>query len=106
MAIKWLLFFTFSVMSFGPVVSSSRLAKHEIVWPEDLSIRSRSDRVHGTRLQVDQHSPWHVFSSRCFIVVDVDPLQLQIAVTMIGAGGVNAVLIRDDFPELEKKCQP
>ena len=35
------------------------------------------------------------------VVVDVDPLQLQLGGASVGAGGVDAVLIRDDLPELE-----
>lgn len=35
------------------------------------------------------------------IVVDADPLQLEVAVPMIGPSGVNTVLVTDDFPELE-----
>ena len=34
------------------------------------------------------------------VVVHVDALELQIAVTVVGASGVDAVLVRDDFPEL------
>lgn len=37
-----------------------------------------------------------------FIVVDVDPLQLQVAVPMVAASGINAMLITDDLPELEE----
>lgn len=37
-----------------------------------------------------------------FIVVHVDPLQLQVAVAVVAAGGVDAVLIADDLPELEE----
>lgn len=36
------------------------------------------------------------------IVVHVDPLQLQVAVPVVAAGGVDAVLIADDLPELEE----
>ena len=32
--------------------------------------------------------------------VDIDPLQLQVRVAVVGAGRVNTVLIGDDFPEL------
>ena len=37
-----------------------------------------------------------------FIVVDVDPLQLQVTVPVVAACGVDAVLITDDLPELEE----
>ena len=39
--------------------------------------------------------------TRCLIVVDVDPLQLEVRVAMVGTSGVNTVLIRDHLPELE-----
>ena len=38
-----------------------------------------------------------------FIVVDVDSLQLEVRVTMVGTGGVNTVLVRDHLPKLERK---
>ena len=37
------------------------------------------------------------------IIVNVDPLQLEIRVSMIGAGGVDSVLVRNHLPELENK---
>lgn len=37
-----------------------------------------------------------------FIVVDIDPLQLQLTVPVVAARGVDAVLIADDLPELEE----
>ena len=42
-----------------------------------------------------------VTSSR-FIEVDVDALQLQVGITMIGSGGVDSVLVRKDLPEEEQ----
>lgn len=37
------------------------------------------------------------------IVIDADPVQLQIAVSVVGPGGIDAVLITDHLPELRKK---
>ena len=37
------------------------------------------------------------------IVVNVDPLQLKIRVAMVCACWVDAVFVRDDFPELRKE---
>jgi hypothetical protein len=34
------------------------------------------------------------------VEVDVDALELQVRVTMVGAGRVNTVLVADDLPEL------
>lgn len=35
-----------------------------------------------------------------FIVVDIDPVQLQVTVTMISTSWVNTVLITDHLPKL------
>lgn len=37
----------------------------------------------------------------CFIVVDIDPVQLQVTVTMVSASWVNAMLITDHLPKLK-----
>ena len=37
------------------------------------------------------------------IVVDVDSLQLKVGVTMVGTGGVNAMLVWDNLPELKNR---
>ena len=37
------------------------------------------------------------------IVVDIDALELQIGVAVVGAGRVDTVLVRDHLPELKKK---
>ena len=90
-------------MTLGPVVASSRLSKHEVVRSEDGSVGSRSHRVHGARLKVHQHSSGHVLATAGLVVVDIDPLQLQLRLANIGASGVNTMLIRDDLPELHQK---
>lgn len=41
-----------------------------------------------------------------FIVVHVDPLQLQVAVAMVTASGVDAMLVADDLPKLGRKGEP
>lgn len=35
------------------------------------------------------------------IVVDTNPVQLQVTVSMVGPRGIDAMLIADDFPELQ-----
>lgn len=46
---------------------------------------------------------WNTQLTRGLVVVDADPVQLQIAVSVVGPRGVNAVLIADHFPELQKQ---
>ena len=89
----------------GPVVSSSGLSEHEVVGSEDLAERSGSDRVHGSGLQVDKDGTGHVFAAGGLIVVDVDALQLKVAVSVVCSGWVNAVLVWDDFPELMRQLR-
>ena len=64
---------------------------------------TRSDGVHGTGLQINQDSSGHVLSTGGLVVVHIDPLQLEVRVSVVGSGGVNTVLIRDNFPELERE---
>ena len=51
-------------------------------------------------LQVHQHGARHVAAPRGLVEVDVDALQLQVRVTVVGARGVDAMLIGDDLPKL------
>lgn len=90
-------------MSLGPIVSSTGLSKDKIVGSEDLSIWSRPHGIHGTGLKINKHSPGHILATGGLIVIYIDSLQLQVGVTMVSSSGVNAMLIRNDFPELERK---
>ena len=81
------------VVALGPVVSGARLAEDEVVWTEDLSEGSRSDGVHGSGLEIDKDGTGHIFSTSGLIVVDVDSLQLEVRVTVVGASWVDTVLI-------------
>jgi len=87
------------VVTLGPVVTGTTLAEDEVVRAEDLTERARSDGVHGTRLQVYEDGSWHVLAASGLVVVDVDSLELQIAVAMVRSGWVDSVLVGDDLPE-------
>ena len=87
-------------MALGPVVASTALAKDKVIRAEELAKGARADRVHGARLQIYQHSAGHVLATGGLVVVHVDALQLEVRVAMVSAGGVNAVLIGNHFPEL------
>jgi len=87
------------VVTLGPVVTGTTLAEHEVVRSEDLSEWSTSHRVHGAWLEVDEDGARHVLAAGGLVVVDVDSLQLQIAVAMVGSGWVDSVLVGDDLPE-------
>lgn len=91
---------SFGVVTLGPVVPGTGLAEHEVVRPEDLPVRSRSDAVHGPRLQIHEHGARHEPSTARLVVVDIDPLELQVVVALVASGRVDAVLGADDLPEL------
>ena len=88
-------------MPLGPVVASSRLSKDKVVRPEDGSIGSGTDGVHGARLEVEEDGSGHILATAGLIVVHIDALQLEVRGSSIIAIGLDAVLIRDDLPELK-----
>jgi hypothetical protein len=65
-------FLTFSVVSFGPVVTSTRLTENEVIWTEELTILTSTDGIHGTWFKIDKDSTWNVFATSGFVVVNVN----------------------------------
>jgi len=86
-------------MAFGPVVAGSGLAEHEVVGSEELAERACANGVHGAGLQVHQDGSGDVAAAGCLVEIDVDSLELQVGVAVVGSGWVNSVLVGDDFPE-------
>ena len=95
----------FCVVALGPVVTGARLAEHEVIRLEKLPEWSRSHGVHRARLEVDQDAARDVLPAAGFVVVNVDALELEVRVAMVGAGRVDSVLIGYDFPELPDRGQ-
>ena len=93
-------FSTLSVVTLGPVVSGSGLSEDEVVGSEELTEGSGSDGVHGSGFEIHEDGSGDVPASSGLIVVDVDPLELEVRVTVVGAGGVDSVFVGDDLPEL------
>jgi hypothetical protein len=93
-------FSAFGVVTFGPVVTGSGLTENEVIWSEDLTEWTGPDTVHGTWLQIDEDGSWDVFTAGSLVVVDVDSLELEIGVAVVGSGWVDSVLVGDDLPEL------
>ena len=90
---------TLSVVTLGPVVTGTGLTEDEVVWSEELTEWSGSDGVHGSWLKIHEDGSWDVSSTGGLVVVDVDSLELEIGVTVVGTGWVNTVLVGDDLPE-------
>lgn len=79
----------------------ARLSVDKVVWTEKVSVWWLSHRVHGSWLQVDKDSAWHIFTAIRLVVVHIDAIQLQIVIAVVMTVGVNAMLIGNDLPELE-----
>ena len=86
-------FSSLGVVTLGPVVASSGLSEDEVVWSEELTEWSGSNRVHGAWFKIHEDCSWDVTASSGFVVVDVDSLKLEVGVTVIGSSWVNSVLI-------------
>ena len=93
-------FGTLGVMTLGPVVTGTGLSEDEVVGSEELTEWSSSNGVHGSWFEIHEDGSWDVSSTGGFVEVDVDSLELEIGVSVIGTGWVNTVLIGDDLPEL------
>jgi len=90
---------TFGVMTLGPVVTGTGLSEDEVVWSEELTEWSSSDGVHGSWFEIHEDGSWNISSSGGFVEVDIDSLELEIRVTVVGTGRVNTMLVGDDLPE-------
>jgi len=90
---------TLGVVTLGPVVTGTSLTEDEVVWSEELTEWSSSDGVHGTWLEIHENGSWDVSTTSGLVVVNVDSLELEIGVTVVGTGWVNTVLVGDDLPE-------
>jgi len=53
---------------------------------EELTKRPSTDTVHGARLQIHEDGARDVPPAGCLVEVDVDSLQLQVGVAVVGAG--------------------
>ena len=91
---------TLGVVALSPVVTGARLAEHEVVGSEELTEGASSDGVHSSGLEIHKDGSGNVSSTSGFVVVNVDSLELEVGVAVVGTGGVDAVFVGDDLPEL------
>merc|ERR1719347_1697810 len=93
-------FSSLGVVPLGPVITSSGLTKHEVVWSEQLTVRARPDTVHGPWLQINQDGPWDILSTPCLVVVHINPLKLEIRLALIRPCRIDSMLVANDLPKL------
>ena len=87
-------------MTLRPVVAGAALAENEVVGAEEATEGTRANRVHGSRLEVDEDCTGHILVRADFVVVHVYTLELEVVAALIQTIRLNTVFIRDDFPEL------
>jgi hypothetical protein len=82
------------------------LPKNKVIWPEELTVLARLHGVHSPGLQIHEDRSGDVFAASCFVVINIDPFELKIRVTMRGISRANAMLVGGDFPELRTNLVP
>ena len=88
---------TLSVVSLGPVVPGACLAENKVVWAKNLPVRPCTDRVHSSRLQVNEDGPRHVAPTSGLVVVHVDAVELELALSAVLSGRINPMLVGNDL---------
>ena len=53
---------------------------------------ANTNAFHRARPKIPHDSTWHVTSSHGYVVIHVDAFKLQIGISMMGSGGIEAVL--------------
>jgi len=91
---------TLGVVTLGPVIASTSLPEDEVVGTEELTERTGADGIHGARFEVHQDGTRHVATTSGLVVVHIDALQLEVGVSVVGTGRINAMLVGDNFPKL------
>jgi hypothetical protein len=79
--------------SFCPVVTSTTLAKNEVVGTEKMSKRARTDGVHGSGLEINQDRARNVLVGADLVVVDRNTFQLQVIVSFVKTILIDTVLV-------------
>jgi hypothetical protein len=91
---------TFGVVTLGPVVTSTGLTEDEVVGSEELTEGASTDGVHSAGLEVHKDCAGNITATGGFVEVNVDSLELEVWVSVVGTSWVNTVFIGNDFPEL------
>ena len=86
--------------SFGPVVTGTTLTEDEVVGSEERTEGTRTKRVHGTGLEVDQDGAGNILIRGDFVIVDVNSFELKLVISFVDTVRLDAVLIGHGLPEL------
>ena len=96
---------TFSVVTLSPIIPRTALAKDtanqqgptvydsQVVRAEQAAEGTTTNRVHGPRLEVDEDRSWHILARSRLVVVDIDPLELDIRRALVRPVCLDTVLL-------------
>ena len=65
-----------------------------------MAVGAGADGVHRAGLEVHKDRAGNVAAASGLVEVDVDALELEIGVALVRAGRIDAMFVRNDFPEL------
>lgn len=81
------------VMPLGPVITTHiQLPEQEVIQAENLSVWPGSDTIHGTQFQIHENCLEHHPPTTRFVVVHIDPPQLEIRVAIVLTRGIIPML--------------
>jgi hypothetical protein len=83
----------------GPVVTGTTLTEDKVVGTEEAAERAGADGIHGSGLEVNEYGTRHILVAARLVVVDRDTLELEVVLATVCAVVLEAMLLRDDFPE-------
>ena len=86
--------------SFGPVITSATLTKDKIVRSEERSKGSGAERVHGTRLEIDQDGAGDILIRPDFVIVDINSFELEFVCSLVDTIPLDAMFVGHGLPEL------
>mmetsp|Transcript_22833 Transcript_22833/g.34274 ORF Transcript_22833/g.34274 Transcript_22833/m.34274 type:complete len:314 (-) Transcript_22833:77-1018(-) len=92
-------FSSLSIVTLGPVVTSTRLSKDKVIRAEDLAHVTSANGVHCSWLQIRQNRSGDVASVHTLVEVHVDSFELEVKVAAIGTIALDAVLLGHNLPE-------
>lgn len=84
----------------GPVVTGATLAKDEVVRSEERTEGSRAERIHGTRLEVDQDGARDILIRGYFVIVDINSFKLKFVGPLVDTIRSDTMLVGHGLPEL------
>jgi hypothetical protein len=67
------------------------LTEDEVVGAENLSVGTSADGVHGSGLEIHEDGTGDVAAASGLVEVNVNALQLEIGVALVGSGGIYAM---------------